>query len=92
MSKSSVAGGAFVGGEEGLKRGGKAPLDPCEWDPTRDAPATTDEGCRNQADIIVGAGGKWRLCFACARLPRFKSLRKRDTIKHPLGFVLVEDP
>lgn len=29
-----------MGGEEGLKRGGKAPLDPCEWDPTRDAPAT----------------------------------------------------
>ena len=40
MSNSRLIGGAFMGGEEGLKRGGKAPLDPCEWDPTRDAPAT----------------------------------------------------
>ncbi len=90
MSNSHLIGGAFMGGEEGLKRGGKAPLDPCEWDPTRDAPATT-EGCRNRADLSVGADGKWRLCFfLCARLPRFKRLRLRVPIKRPLGFVPVE--
>jgi len=80
VSNSRLIGGAFIGGEEGLKRGGKVPRDPCEWDPTRDAPATTAEGCPNQADTIVGADGKWRLCFSCARLPRFKSLRKRVPI------------
>lgn len=85
MSKSRLIGGTFMGGEEGLKRGGKASLDPCEWDPTRDAPATTAEGCRNRADLIVD--GKWRLCFACARLPYFKSLRRRVPIKRPLAFV-----
>ena len=90
MSNLRRIGGAFMGGEEGLKRGGKAPLDPCEWDPTRDAPATTTEGCRNRADLIVGADGKWRLCFSCARLPRFKRLRLRAPISHPLEFVPVE--
>ena len=90
MSTSHLIGGAFIGGEEGLKRGGKVPRDPCEWDPTRDSPATTTEGCRNRADLIVGADGKWRLCFSCARLPHFKSLRKRVPIKRPLEFVHVE--
>ena len=37
--------------------------------------------------LIVGADGKWRLCFSCARLPYFKSLRRRVPIKRPLGFV-----
>ena len=90
MSTSHLIGGAFIGGEEGLKRGGKVPRDPCEWDPTRDSPATTTEGCRNRADLIVGADGKWRLCFSCARLPRFKRLRLRAPIPHPLEFVPVE--
>ena len=65
-------------------------LDPCEWDPTRDVPATTAQGCPNQADLIVGDDGKWGLCFPCVHPPRFKSLRKRVPITRPLGFVPVE--
>lgn len=64
-------------------------LDPCEWNPTRNAPATTAEGCPNQADLIVGADGKWRLCFSCAHLPRFKSLRKRVPIVRPCSAIPV---
>ena len=45
----------------------------CEWWPAEDVPATTvpGEGCDNRAVLLVGANGTWRLCEACAALPRF---------------------
>lgn len=63
----------------------------CEWDPGNDRPAqgvptdrvswyTDYTGCDRKAVLIVGGGGKWRLCGLCAALPRFKRFRKRVQI------------
>jgi hypothetical protein len=44
-----------------------SPKDPCEWNPFAHRAAFTDEafGCQNQAELIVGANGEWRLCRRC---------------------------
>jgi hypothetical protein len=61
--------------------------DMCEWDPEESQPARyipgTDQhwGCPNDAEIIVGAKGQWRLCESCAALPEFKRFRKRKQIR-----------
>ena len=64
--------------------------DRCEWDPERNVPADYIPvgagmvdylGCPNDATLVVGADGKWRLCAECAALPRFKRFRKRVPIK-----------
>jgi hypothetical protein len=65
---------------------GQAPApgpDPCEFDPAKNGMATRASGCPNQAEIIVGAGGRWRVCSSCAALPYFDILRKRVPIKAP---------
>lgn len=56
--------------------------DGCEWCPEDDRPAHTDDKHHNehQATILLGTNGKWRLCEACSRLPRFARLRKRVPI------------
>jgi len=56
------------------------PSDPCEFDPATNGGATRASGCPNQAEIIVGAGGRWRVCSSCAALPYFDLLRKRVPI------------
>ena len=65
-------------------------LDPCEWDPVRgqrnagdlhkDGTWSCMQGCRNRADVIVGARAQWRLCESCAALPRFRRYRIRTPI------------
>jgi hypothetical protein len=50
--------------------------DPCEYNPTEGRAAYENEVHAN-ADFIVGANGKWRLCAACASLPEFKRLKKK---------------
>lgn len=64
--------------------------DPCEWNPEKDRPGAGHhqqglgwydyDGCQNQAALIVGADGKWRLCRSCAALPRFNRYRVRREI------------
>ena len=49
----------------------------CEWDPKRDEPATTEQGCSNPATVCVGRGGQWHLCDDCAKAPRFARFRCR---------------
>jgi hypothetical protein len=56
---------------------------PCEFDPASNGPATTARGCSNRAEVIVGAGGRWRVCSKCAALPYFDMLRKRTPIEAP---------
>jgi putative hydrolase of HD superfamily len=57
--------------------------DRCEFDPAKNGGATRASGCPNQAEIIVGAGGRWRVCTSCAALPYFDLLRKRVPITRP---------
>lgn len=57
--------------------------DGCEYNPEKKRAVY---GCEahflsSQAEWLVGAGGKWRLCEACAKLPEFKRLRKRRRIE-----------
>jgi hypothetical protein len=51
----------------------------CEWNPTKNEPATGFDGCENEAVIRAGTSvpNNWHLCEACAALPRFKRLKKR---------------
>lgn len=60
------------------------PVDPCEWNPSEGRAAYDDETHAN-ADLVVGANGQWRLCRACAALPRFARFRRRVPVKRPLG-------
>jgi hypothetical protein len=53
----------------------------CEWDPARNDAAYEGEGCRNEAELCVGAKGEWHLCRKCAALPRFKRLRARKPLR-----------
>jgi hypothetical protein len=69
--------------------------DPCEWDPARGRPNAGTllsdgtwscmQGCRNRADVIVGARAQWRLCESCAALPRFSRYRVRRPIERAGG-------
>lgn len=67
----------------------------CDWDPKRSVPAERvavpifggkfammDEqrGCKNDAELLVGGNGAWRLCRSCARLPEFNQYRNRRPI------------
>ena len=54
--------------------------DPCEWNPEANRSALRNEA-HAAADWIVGANGAWRVCDACAKLPRFRRLRKRIPIQ-----------
>ena len=54
--------------------------DPCEWNPTANRMAYEGEE-HAQADLVVGVDGQWRLCAACAALPRFKRFRVRRPVK-----------
>lgn len=54
--------------------------DPCEYNPEAKRAAYENE-VHAQAELIVGANGKWRLCGSCAALPEFKRLRKRKVIQ-----------
>jgi len=60
----------------------------CEWDPKRQQPAEytpgvveSYRGCPNQAELMVGAKGQWRLCSNCASLSHFKRFGIRRKIK-----------
>lgn len=62
----------------------------CEWDPSKNGPAqgvpvngyyVQYSGCENEATILVGAHGEWRLCALCARLSEFKRFRVRRVIR-----------
>jgi hypothetical protein len=61
--------------------------DLCEWDPEENQPARyipdTEQswGCPNDAALIVGANGQWRLCESCAALPKFNRFRRRKPIR-----------
>jgi len=50
-----------------------------EYNPEEKRAAYSDE-IHAPAEVIVGAGGKWRLCKKCAALPEFKKFRKRIPI------------
>ena len=74
---------------------------PCEWDPANKRPAqghyddrtrewTNYEGCRNPAEILVGAKGQWRLCQHCAVLPEFRRFRKRRRIEQRHTWIKVD--
>jgi len=64
--------------------------DPCEWDPLNDrlnegimmsdGTWTAMQGCRHEADVMVGRDGL-RLCRSCALLPRFRRFRIRKEIR-----------
>jgi len=61
--------------------------DPCEWDPINnrlnqgilmsDGTWTGMQGCRHEAEVLVG---KNRLCRSCASLPRFRRIKTRKEI------------
>jgi hypothetical protein len=57
-------------------------VDGCEWSPGDNRPAWTIDRHHREtpATIIVGADGQWRLCDACAALPRFRRYRTRKKI------------
>ena len=67
---------------------------PCEWNPTQSIPASSIpvvengkrvwrnyRGCPNDATLIVGAEGQWRLCQACSELPEFRRFKVRRPFK-----------
>lgn len=64
----------------------------CEWDPALNRPAQyvpgggaeLYTGCLNPATIILGSRTTWRLCEQCAKLPKFKLLRKHIHIQPAL--------
>jgi hypothetical protein len=53
----------------------------CEWNPTADREAFEGDPPHGEATVMVGADGKYHLCDACARLPRFARYR----VRRPLG-------
>lgn len=57
----------------------KKSFDPCEYNPDEKRPAW-DYEVHDEAEVIVGHNGKWRLCLKCAALPEFKRFRKRKLI------------
>jgi hypothetical protein len=64
-------------------RGTQTRIEDCEWNPLRDEPATEQKstnqrwGCARPAMWSVGRVENWHLCDECAKLPRFKRLRRR---------------
>ena len=50
---------------------------PCEWNWEAGRPAYYNDPWHACATWIVGADGQWRLCDACAKLPRFRRFRVR---------------
>ena len=59
------------------------PIEWCEWDRERDAPAFIDNH-HAAAVVSVGCHGEYHLCAECAALPRFKRLR----VRKPLPVIL----
>jgi hypothetical protein len=55
----------------------------CEWDPETGTPAIDcDRHTRYTiARVIVGSGGRWRLCDSCAAQPEFRRLRRRVCVQ-----------
>ena len=54
--------------------------DPCDWNPEKiEAICSADES-HARAELIVGADGQWRLCRACAGLPKFKRFTTRTEV------------
>lgn len=54
---------------------------PCEWNPDENRAAVTGDKCHGDAELSVGADGKWHLCRSCAALPRFKKFRRRVPLR-----------
>jgi len=55
----------------------------CEWWPDANQPATSREGCPNDATLSVGADPDvWHLCATCADLPAFSRKRRRVPLNH----------
>lgn len=48
----------------------------CEWNPTLNAAASSDDAPHGDAVWCVGAQGQWHLCDSCAQLPRFARFKK----------------
>lgn len=56
----------------------------CEWNWVLGMPAeypSRDNDCQNEAEVVVGKPGDWRLCRHCAALPRFKRYKVRRPIR-----------
>jgi hypothetical protein len=49
----------------------------CEWNPTSNREANTRDALHGPATVLVGKNGEWRLCEACAKLPRFDTYKRR---------------
>lgn len=58
--------------------------DGCEWNPVADELSYDTDAHYRQApaEVIVGANGQYRLCSACAALPRFRRFKKRPIVRH----------
>lgn len=58
-------------------------FDGCEWNPHKSRLSyDADEHYRTTpATVLVGANGDWRLCAACAALPKFRRYRVRKAIQ-----------
>lgn len=56
--------------------------DGCEFDPSTGLASWSDSThyLQEQATVLVGADGKWRLCQSCSELPVFRRYRKRTQI------------
>lgn len=52
----------------------------CEWNPDADRPGLTGDRYHDDASVLVGSDGAWRLCASCAGLPRFARFRVRRPI------------
>lgn len=52
-------------------------LDPCDWNPTEQRLARSDDAHHGWAVWSVGGRNTWHLCEACAALPKFKRFTRR---------------
>lgn len=66
--------------------------DPCDWNPSKERGLWIEEEPHFVAEVMVGAGGKFRLCQKCAALPRFKKYRKREPIEYKCETALILQP
>ena len=59
----------------------------CEWNPRTNEPATSDDGCHEEARWSIGSNGQWHLCDNCQKLPQFKRFSVRKKLKTLAGVV-----
>lgn len=54
--------------------------DACEWNPVANREATNRDAPHARAEVELGKACAWRLCAACAELPRFRIYTQRRPI------------